>query len=52
MCIYYRIYNLWDTFVVNHFDNHKLTFARQKSTLLIKQKKSNFDVDETFRALK
>ena len=39
-------------YVVNHFDTHKLTFARQKSTLWIKQKKSNFDIDETFRALK
>ena len=39
-------------YVVNHFDTHKLTFARQKSTLWIKQKKLNFDIDKTFRALK
>ena len=52
MCIYYGIQNLLDTYIANHFVTHKLTFARQKSTVWIKQKKSNFDIDETFRALK
>ena len=37
---------------VNQFDTHKFTFARQKSTLWIKQKKSNFDINKTLRALK
>ena len=52
MCIYYGIWNLRDAYVANHFDTCKLTFARQKSTLWIKQKISNFDIDKTFRALK
>ena len=39
-------------YVANHFDTLKLTFMRQKSTLSIKQKNSNFDKDKTFRALK
>ena len=52
-CVFITGYkNLWVTYVVNHFDTCKLTFVRQKSTLWIKQKKSNFDIDETFRALK
>ena len=38
-------------YVANHFDNPKLTFARQNSTLWITQKKSHFDKDTTFRAL-
>ena len=37
-------------YVGNHFNS--LTFVKQKSTLQIKQKKSNFDIDKTFRALK
>ena len=39
-------------YVVNHFEIRKLTFAKQKSTLWIKQKKSNFDTDKTIRTLK
>ena len=54
--LYYHVYLLRDIkftgYVANHFDTRKLTFARQKSTLWIKQKKSNFDIDKTFRALK
>ena len=54
--VYYHIYLLRDMkftgYVANHFDTLKLTFTRQKSTLSIKQKKSNFDTDKTFRALK
>ena len=36
--------------VTNHFDTHKLTFARQKSTLWIKRKKK-FWYKKTFTAL-
>ena len=54
--LYYYVYLLRDIkftgYVVNHFGTCKLTFARQNSTLCIKQKKSNFDIDKTFRALK
>ena len=54
--LYYYMYLLRDTkftgYVANHFDTRKLTFARQKSTLWIKQKKSNLDIDTIFRALK
>ena len=39
-------------YVANHFDTRKFTFAMQRSTLWIKFKKSNFDIDKTFRALK
>ena len=39
-------------YVANHFDTRTLTFARQKSTLWIKQKKSNFDTEKTFIDLK
>ena len=35
---------------MNHFDTRKLTFARQKSTLWIKQKKSNFDI-QSFKVI-
>ena len=37
-------------YVVNHVDTRKLTFVRQKSTK--SQKKSNFYINKTFRALK
>ena len=50
------MYLLRDTkftgYVGNHFDTRKLTFAKQKSTLRVEQKKSNFDTDTIFRALK
>ena len=53
--LYYHMYLLQDIkftgYVANHFDNPKLTFARQNSTLWITQKKSHFDKDTTFRAL-
>ena len=53
---YYHVYLLRDIkftgYVVNHFDTRKLPFARQKSIIWIKQKKSNFDIDKAFRALK
>ena len=54
--LYYRVYLLRDIkftgYVANHFDTRKLTFVRQNPTLWIKQKKSNFNIDKTFRALK
>ena len=31
--LYYHVYLLRDTYVKNHFDTRKLTFARQKLTL-------------------
>ena len=53
---HYHMYLLRDTkftgYVENHFDTRKLTFVKEQSTLRIKQKKSNFDTDTTFRALK
>ena len=55
ICILY-VYLLWHRkftgYFVNHFDTCTFTFARQKSALQIKQRKSNFDIDKTFRALK
>ena len=43
--LYYHVYLLWDIkfigYISNHFDSNKITFARQKSTLWISQKKSN-----------
>ena len=54
--LYYHMYLLpeikFTGYVANFFDTRKWTFTRQKSTLWIKQKKSNFDIDKTFRALK
>ena len=55
ICILY-VYLLWHRkftgYIVNHFDTCTFTFARQKSALQIKQRKSSFDIDKTFRALK
>ena len=54
--VYYHVYLLRDIkltgYVANHFDNRNFTFAKQKSALWIKQKKSNFDIDKRSRALK
>ena len=48
--LYYHVYLLWDikftVYIANNFDTRKLTFAREKSTLWIKQKKSNFNIDK------
>ena len=48
--LYYHVYLLRDIkftgYVANHFDTRKLTFARQKPTLPIKQKESIFDIDK------
>ena len=46
----YKIY--WNTSTENHFGTRKLTFVRQKSTLRIKRKKSDFNIDKIFRTLK
>ena len=54
--VYYHLYLLRDIkltgYVAKDFDTLKLTFTRQKSTLSIKQKNSNFDTDKTFKVLK
>ena len=54
--LYYHVYLLQDIkltgYAANNCDNRKLTFATQNSTLWIKHKKSNLDIDKTFRALK
>ena len=39
-------------YIIMYINICKLTFARQKSTLWFKQKKSKLDIDKTFRALK
>ena len=53
--LYYHVYLLRDIkftgYVANHFDTSKLTFVTKKLILRIKYKKSNFDIDKTFRAL-
>ena len=57
--VYYHLHLLQDMaftgYVANHFETRKFKFARQKSALRIKQKKkkkSSFDKDKAFRALK
>ena len=54
--VYYHVYLLRDIkflgHVTNYFDTRTFTFVTQKPTLWIERKKSNFDIDETFRALK
>ena len=45
-------YKTFTGYVANHFDTPKFIFLRQKPTLWFMQRKSNFDIDKTFRALK
>ena len=45
-------YKTFTGYVANHFGTRKFIFLRQRSTLRFMQRKSNFDIDKTFRALK